>query len=127
MECKWLGNLPKSNLGLFLKQNALHITSLMSNWGASYQKGLISPLSLVLGVRMRKQFIQNHDLQIFCKCKILPLTPASRSSGVIILKNSCIALLLVLGFLNVKTTYKKSWPANLLQTSNLTFEPCFKI
>ena len=27
----------------------------------------------------------------------------------------------------MKTIYRKSWPANLLQASNLTFDPCFKV
>ena len=35
---------------------------------------------------MRKQLLGNRGLQIFCKCQILPLTPASRSCRVILLK-----------------------------------------
>ena len=34
---------------------------------------------------------------------------------------------LVPGVWNKKTTYWKSWSANLLKVSNLTFDPCFKV
>ena len=34
---------------------------------------------------------------------------------------------LVLGFQNEKTTCRKSWSVKLLQVSNLTFDPCFKV
>ena len=36
-------------------------------------------------------------------------------------------LLLVLEVCNVKATYKKSWPANLLMWSDLTLGRCFKV
>ena len=29
--------------------------------------------------------------------------------------------------LSMQTTYRKSWSVNLLQVSNLTFDPCFKV
>ena len=45
---------------------------------------------------------------------------------VIVLKGLISPLSLVLGARNVKTTYRKSWPVNLLQVPNLTFDPCFK-
>ena len=32
-----------------------------------------------------------------------------------------------LPYWNVKTTFWKLWSANLLQGSNLTFDPCFKV
>ena len=53
--------------------------------------------------------------------------PASRSSLVIILKNVISPLLLALGLPNMKTTYRKSRPENLLQVSNLTSEICCKV
>ena len=36
-------------------------------------------------------------------------------------------LSLVLGVWNEKTTSRKLWSASLLQESNLTFDPCFKV
>ena len=44
------------------------------------------------------------------------------------IKNALIfPLLLVLGVWNKKIPYRKSWPANLLQASNLTVDPRFKV
>ena len=63
---------------------------------------------------LRKQFLGNHGLNIFGKCQIWPLTPASRLSGVIILKSSFSPLLLLLELPNVKTTYSvQIWPLTL--------------
>ena len=46
---------------------------------------------------------------------------------VITLKVPNTSLSLVLGVRNVKTTDWKSWPANLMQVTNFTFDPCFKV
>ena len=36
-------------------------------------------------------------------------------------------LILLIEVRNVKTTCRKSWPGNLFQVLNLTFDPCFKV
>ena len=46
--------------------------------------------------------------------------------GLFYLKGVISPLPLLLGVWNVKTTYSKSWPGNLFQMLNLTFDPCFK-
>ena len=76
---------------------------------------------------MRKQFIRNHGLRIFYQCQIWPLTPASRSRGVIILKSCYISLIIGSWASKCENNFWKSWPANLLQVSDLTFDPCFKV
>ena len=46
---------------------------------------------------------------------------------IILKKGPCISLSLVIGVQNVKTNNRESLPANLLQLSDLTFDPCFKV
>ena len=51
-----------------------------------------------------------------------------RQMGVILSKRPYMSpLVLVLGVQNVKTTYGKSWPGNLLQVLNLTNGLYFKV
>ena len=98
-----------------------------SRGGSSYQKYLISPLLLVLGVwNMKTTYNKSSPVNLLQVSK-LPLTPASRSSWVIMLKVLISPLLFVLRIPIVKTTYRKSWPTNLLHASNLTLDPCFKV
>ena len=75
--CKWLGKRGLRVTLVFFENKMAVVSHFYVKW-ASYQKGLKSPSSLVLGVW------------------------------------------------NEITTHRKSWSANLLQVSNLTFESCFK-
>ena len=45
------------------------------------------------------------------------------SNGVILLKGLVSPIILLLEVRNVKTTCRKSWPGNLFQMLNLTFDP----
>ena len=47
--------------------------------------------------------------------------------GVFYLEGLIYPLPLLLGVQKVKTSYRKSWPENLLQVLNLTFDPSFKV
>ena len=47
--------------------------------------------------------------------------------GSSVVKQPITLLILVLEVSNVKATYRKSCPVNLLMRSNLTFDPSFKV
>ena len=49
------------------------------------------------------------------------------SNGVIVLKGLISPLPLLLGAWDLKKICRKSWPGNLSQVLNLTFNPCFKV
>ena len=106
---------------LFQKRNGCHVTSLMSNSGSSYKKGLKSPLSWVLGVWNRITYRKSWSVNLL---PLLNLTFCScfKDSGIIKLKRPYISLIIVPGVWNEKTLYMKSWPLNLLQVSVLTFD-----
>ena len=62
--------------------------------GLSYQKGLISPLSLVLGVRNEKKSFYEIMACDYLHMSNLTSDPCFRSFGVIILKGSYISLII---------------------------------
>ena len=43
------------------------------------------------------------------------------------IKKALYLVILLLEAQNVKTTRRKSWPGNLFQVLNLTFDPCVKV
>ena len=49
------------------------------------------------------------------------------SNGVILLKRPYISPKIAPRGSECKTTCRKSWPGNLIQVLNLTFDPCFKV
>ena len=54
-------------------------------------------------------------------------TGSLMTNRVILLKGLISPQILLLEVLNVKTTCGKSWPGNLFQVLNLTFDSCFKV
>ena len=90
---------------------------------SSYQKDLISTLSLVLGVWNEKTVFRKSCPVNLLQVSDLTSDPCIQVNWGHYTKKAVLSLLLLLlGLSNVKTTYKKSWPANLLEVSNLTFD-----
>ena len=73
------------------------------------------------GSQMWKQHTGNYEQQIFWKCRIWPLAPVSKRPYISLIVGPRASKY------EFKTTCKRSWNVNLLQVSNLIFDPCFKV